>query len=306
MDAPSPTATKPVEESRIEHRYAQLDQVRLHYVERVPEGVEDPPVVILLHGFPEFWYAWRYQIEPLAAAGFRVIAPDMRGYNLSDKPAGVVNYRVEALAADVAQLVRELGCEKAHIVGHDWGGFVAWWFAMTYPSALERLVVMNAPHPGHGLAMLADPEQLRRSWYMFFFQLPVLPERRMIRNDYEVVRRTLLAHTERKEAFSSEDLDRYVRAFTMAGPRPMLDYYRALFRRNPLALRRELRPINAPVQVIWGKKDRNLLETYAEPPPRWVWDVRVDYVDDAAHWVQSDRPETVNQLLLDFLRPDRN
>lgn len=283
------------------HAYAELDGVRLHFAE--PRAASNPsrPLVLLLHGFPELWYAWRHQLPALAAAGFRAVAPDMRGYNLSDKPPKISDYRVEQLADDVAALIEALGHEKAVVVGHDWGGVVAWYFAMRHPALLDRLVVMNAPHPGHFLTMMGDPAQLRRSWYMLFFQLPRLPERVFTKNDFASTRALLRHEPERRAAFSERDIEIYARAWR-GSVTSMMNYYRALLRRNPLAMREALRPIDRPVQVIWGARDRHLLTRYAEPPARWVWDLEMNLVDDASHWVQSDRPERVNALLLDFLR----
>ena len=167
------THTRPVIDAGIGLRdgYADVgNDVVLHYVE-AGEG----PLVVLLHGFPEFWYGWRRQIEPLAAAGFRVVAPDTRGYNLSSKPDGVEAYDIGRLAADIRGLVRERGAEAALLVGHDWGGTIAWATAMHHPEVVDRLAILNAAHPRKLSQGLPHPDQLRRSWY-FFFDLPDLPE----------------------------------------------------------------------------------------------------------------------------------
>ena len=145
--------------------------MRLHYVE-AGEG----PLVVLLHGFPEFWYGWRRQIQPLAAAGFRVVAPDMRGYNLSSRPEGVKAYDTDQLTADIRGLIHERGAESALLVGHDWGGSVAWATAMNHPEVVDRLAILNAAHPRKLSQGLHHPGQLRKSWYFFFFDLPDLPE----------------------------------------------------------------------------------------------------------------------------------
>jgi len=282
----------------VSHRYVQLDEVRLHVVE-AGEG----PLVILLHGFPEFWYSWRFQIPVLVRQGYRVVAPDMRGYNLSDKPAGVRAYRVERLAADVAQLVRALGESQAAVVGHDWGGMVAWWFAMRHPECLSRLSVLNCPHPVHQLAMMRDRTQLEKSSYMLFFQLPVLPERQLLANEGAALRRTFRHDPEREGAFSESDIDRYVQAMSGGTARSALNYYRALLRRNPFSLRRAIRPVDKPVQVIWGMRDRHLGLEYARPSGSLAGDLRFDPIDDGSHWVQVDRPAKVNARLKEFLDP---
>jgi epoxide hydrolase 4 len=148
--------------------------IRLH---AVTAGPSDGSPVILLHGFPEFWYSWRKQIHPLAEAGFRVIAPDQRGYNLSDKPEGIGNYQLDILVEDILGLMDSLGIEKAAVVGHDWGAIVAWALALQYPDRLDRLVILNVPHPGVSKSVIKSvPKQILKSWYIAFFQLPFVPE----------------------------------------------------------------------------------------------------------------------------------
>ena len=151
--------------------YAEVGDQTLHYVE-----AGDGPLIVLLHGFPEFWFGWRLQIAPLAAAGFRVVAPDTRGYNLSSKPEGFEAYAVDLLAADIRALIGELGAESALLVGHDWGGSIAWTTAMNHPEVVDRLAILNAAHPRRLQQGLRNPNQLRKSWYFFFFAAPGLPE----------------------------------------------------------------------------------------------------------------------------------
>ena len=162
--------------------------VRLHHV-----SAGRGPLVLLLHGFPDFWYGWRRQLPALAAAGFRAVAPDLRGYNLSERPARVADYRIERLADDVAALVRALGADRAHVVGHDWGGLIAWQLAMRHPQVVDRLAILNAPHPARFRRLLLDPRQGLRSWYVAFFQLPWLPERVLGANGRRALRRTRVA-----------------------------------------------------------------------------------------------------------------
>jgi len=280
----------------LRHHFAALPDVRLHYVE-AGEG----PLVVLLHGFPEFWYGWRHQIPALARAGFRVVAPDLRGYGRSECPRGVASYGLERLVDDVSALVRHLGNSPAVLVGHDWGGLVAWWAAMLRPQCVSRLVIANCPHPDHVGAMLVDPEQVRRAWYMPLLALPMLPERWLAWRNWSGLRRILTSGSERPGAFTSGELDRYVEAFASSGTTGPLAYYRALLRHRPATLRAMVRPIEVPTQVIWGARDRWLSRAFAEPPAKWVWDARLDFVAEAGHFVHADRPEDFNRLLLGFL-----
>ena len=284
--------------SIVEHRYADLAEIRLHYVVAGEGNAE--PLVLLLHGFPEFWYSWRAQIPALAAAGYRVVAPDLRGYNTSDKPPRARDYRVEALARDVRQLVEHLGEERALVVGHDWGAAVAWMVAMLHPEVVERFAILNLPHPVRLLRGLPDPRQLLRSWYMFFFQLPALPELLLRAGDYYIPRRLFERDPINPAAFDELDLQRYRAALAKPGAlTASINYYRALFRRNPLSLMRSLRTISAPTLVVWGLRDRFLRSELVAPDPEWVPDCRVQRLE-ASHWVQLDAPERVNRLLLEF------
>lgn len=301
---PSPSSSRfapeliPWNDDFVSHRYVQLDEVRLHVVE-AGEG----PLVIMLHGFPEFWYSWRFQIPVLVRQGFRVVAPDMRGYNLSDKPPEVRAYRVERLAADVAQLVERLGERQAAVVGHDWGGMVAWWFAMRHPERLSRLTVLNAPHPEHMPAMMRSWTQVRKSLYMLYFQLPLLPERRLMHDEGALIRKVFRHEPEREGAFSETDIDRYVQAMSGSTTRAALNYYRALLRRSPFGMRRLVRPVSQPVQLIWGLRDQHVGIEYGRPSTRLAPDLRFDPIEDSSHWVQVDRPAKVNARLKEFLDP---
>lgn len=279
----------------VRHGRAALSDVTLHYVE-AGEG----PLVVLLHGFPEFWYSWRHQIPALVEVGYRIVAPDMRGYNTSEKPDSVADYHVDRLADDVAELIAERGEDSAHVVGHDWGAVVAWHFAGRHADMLEKLTILNVPHPRTMLRWLKTPKQLLKSWYMFFFQLPWIPEAAIRAGDYAYPRKVYKRGTVRRGAFSDEDIERYIQAFDEPGAlTAMLNYYRAAARGVGDASRPPV--IEADTLVIWGEQDVALRVEMAEPPADLVPNARVEYLPDASHWVQVDRPERVNELLLAFL-----
>jgi epoxide hydrolase 4 len=279
------------------HRWIDIHGLRLHYVE-----AGTGPLVMLLHGFPEFWYAWRHQLPALADAGYRVVAPDLRGYNTSDKPPRVRDYRPRLLVQEVADLIVAVGAGSAAVAGHDWGGGLAWLLAMQQPERIQRLVVLNAPHPIRFLKGLRSPRQLRRSWYILAFQAPWLPERLLAARDFGALRRVLRQQPTRPGAFTAEDIDRYVAAAAQPGAlRAAINYYRAAVRANPLAQVRSLRRVDSPTLIIWGDQDRYLGRELAEPDRAWVPDVRVERIAEASHWVQADAPERVNQLMADFL-----
>jgi len=285
------------DESTWQHRTVDVNGVQLHVVE-----AGAGPLVILLHGFPEYWRSWRHQIGPLVDAGFRVVAPDMRGYNLSSKPRGVASYRIEQLSADVAALIEEAGESRAVIVGHDWGGVVAWDFAMRYPKMIDKLIVLNAPHPALIAREFRKASQLRRSWYVFFFQLPWLPELSLRSRGYLALRSVLLRDPVRRRAFTPRDILGYVEAQAQPGAlTATINYYRAALRRGRSG-DGKLRRIKAPALLIWGERDRYLNADFTVGLEPLVPKLRVARIADASHWVQNDAPERVNELMLEFLR----
>ncbi len=243
----------------------------------------------------------------LVEAGFRVVAPDMRGYNLSDKPPGVRAYRIELLARDVERLILACGEQTAVVVGHDRGAIIAWTVAMRHPGRVGKLAILNVPHPARFLDGLLSPGQLLRSSYMFFFQIPRLPEEVIRAGDFALLRSALRRDPVRPGTFIAEDIEQYIEAIAQPGAlTATLNYYRALLR-NPGETRALLQRIEAPVLVIWGERDRFLSRRLAEPPRRWVPNLlRVERLQDASHWVAEDRPLEVNTLLLRFLRSPLN
>jgi pimeloyl-ACP methyl ester carboxylesterase len=277
-------------------RLIPTNGIRLHVVEAGPE--KGPPVV-LLHGFPELWYGWRKQIGPLAEAGFRVIVPDQRGYNESDKPRGVAAYGFETLEGDLRGLLDALSLDRASIVGHDWGGVVAWWIALAHPERVSRLAILNVPHPAVGRRQLrSSPRQQLRSWYVFFFQIPWLPERFLARGDFANLARAVRGG--RRGTCTDEDLAVYRAAWARPGAlTAMVNWYRAALRSAGHRLPR-LR-VGTETLVLWGARDRFLGSEMAGMSAALCDRARLEVFPEATHWLQHDEAEAVNDRLVRFL-----
>jgi epoxide hydrolase 4 len=263
-------------------------------------GPVNGPVVVLLHGFPEFWYSWRKQIAPLASAGFRVIVPDQRGYNLSSKPRGVAAYSIPKLVADVIALADHLGQKKIYLAGHDWGAAVAWSTAVLHPDRIAKLAILNVPHPSvMRRYLMTRPRQLLRSWYMFFFQLPWFPEHFFSAFNFRNGMRSLV-NSSRKGTFTREDLDQYRAAWSQPGALTgMINWYRAAFR----APTRFSDPIvTVPTRIVWGERDRFLLTQMAHDSLEYCSDGELFTIAEATHWVQHEEPDRVSRLLIEFFQ----
>jgi len=281
-----------------ESRFVDVDGIRLHVV---LAGPEDGDPVVLLHGFPECWYAWHAFVEPLADAGYRVIVPDQRGYNASEKPADVGAYHVDSLAGDVSGLLDALGHEDAHLVGHDWGAYVAWWVGLHAPERLRTLSVLNVPHPtAFRRALMRDPRQLLRSWYVLFFQLPRLPEALARAGNWRTLT-SLFERSSRPGTFDETDFERYRTAWAVDGAyTAMVNWYRAIGRSNPRPQTRSVRP---PTLVCWGANDEFLLESLASDSVQFCEDGRLVVLDDATHWLHHECPERIlDELMNQFER----
>lgn len=277
------------------HHTISTNGINMHYV---TQGAG--PLLILLHGFPEFWYSWRHQIPVLAAHGYRVVAPDLRGYNDTDKPKS--GYDIPTLLRDIAGLITALGEERAIIVGHDWGGILAWQFAIDYPHMTVKLIGLNAPHPAAMMRELRSFAQMRKSWYIFFFQLPWLPEYWLSKNNAHEVGRMLRGAAWKKEIFPREETAKYQQVMSRPGAvRAALSYYRQLMRRGQRAYRNRNLQVVAPTLLIWGEKDvaLDIALTYDLDP--WVPNLQIKRISDSGHWVQQEQPELVNQYMLAFL-----
>ena len=268
------------------HR-AAVNGVELHYVE-----AGSGPLIVLAHGFPEFWYSWRRQIPSLVAAGFRVVAVDLRGYNDSSKPSGIEAYKLTTIAADLAALIEHLGA-PAVLVGHDWGGFASWLVAMTRPEVIRKLVILNIPHPApFAREMRKHLSQKLRMAYQLYFHPPRLAELTM--------RRLLRLVLRRGGRFSREDIARYDEAWRKPGAtQAMANYYRAI-RRYRSEVGPLLKRIDKPVLLIWGEKEPVFRRSTTEDFDEWVPDLRIARIGGAGHFVQTDEPEIVSDLLIEF------
>jgi pimeloyl-ACP methyl ester carboxylesterase len=275
-----------------------VNGVDLHVVEA---GPKHGPLVILLHGFPDFWWGWRRQIEPLIEQGFFVVLPDQRGYNLSDKPLGVDAYNVDTLSADVVGLADIYGRFVFRLVGHDWGGIVAWWTAVRFPARVERLIILNAPHPD--VWNLLGHRRLRqalRSAYVGFFQFPRLPEALLKARNFALLRLSL-TRTSRPSTFTPEDIARYVQAWAQPGAlTAMLNYYRAL-RHKPKGPPRRVR---SATLVIWGTRDIFLEQAVAQASLDLCDRGESFFLDTATHWVHLEEAKTVNTAAIRFFKTD--
>lgn len=276
------------------HNRIETNGIRLHYVTQ-GEG----PLMLFLHGFPEFWYSWRHQI-PEFAVDHKVVALDLRGYNDSDRPEESSAYRQAEFLADVKGVIEGLGYERCILVGHDWGGAIAWNFAYAHPERVEQLIVLNIPHPILFAEGLRTWQQLHRSWYIFFFQIPFLPEWILQVDLRQFLDQAFRGMAIDKQAFTDEDIDRYTQAMGKPGAlTAALNYYRnAPQDYSPTATQGIL---TIPTLMIWGEEDQALGKELTEGTEAYVEDFRIRYIPNCSHWVQQERPQEVNQYIRAFL-----
>jgi pimeloyl-ACP methyl ester carboxylesterase len=291
----------------VETTFITVNGLRMHVV---MDGPKDGEPIVFLHGFPDFWYGWHHQIPFFAAKGYRVIVPDQRGYNLSEKPKRVEEYRISVLATDVNALIEALGYETVHLVGHDWGGAVAWWVATMFPQRLKTLNILNVPYPTIMAKKLRGGSlpQLARSWYMFFFQIPWLPETLSGIGRFEGFADTI-RRSANPGSFTDDDLKLYREAWAQPGAMTgMINWYRALLS-NP-GEAQAARPRNAvkgrfkiptPTQILWGEKDLFLEKDLAVASLAVCEDGEVVYFPKSSHWIQHDEPDDVNRYILEFI-----
>jgi pimeloyl-ACP methyl ester carboxylesterase len=287
----------------MQSQFVKINHINLHVM---TDGPENGTPVILLHGFPEFYYGWRKQIPALVEAGYRVMVPDQRGYNLSDKPKGILSYDVDTLVKDVIGLLDHFGIEKAFLVGHDWGAVVAWTVALNHPERLNRLVILNVPHPDVMTDfVLHNSAQRKKSWYVFFFQIPLFVEWILSRNNFHNMSR-ILTGSGHKSTFTPEDLIEYKKAWSQRGAvTGMLNWYRSVFRsglRYTFGRKSPVRRVIVPTLMLWGKKDVALSEEMVQPSIDLCDDGKAVLFEKSTHWVQHDEADAVNKNLIEFLR----
>lgn len=280
----------------ISHRWVAGDGIRLHVAHS-----GDGPAVVLLHGFPEDWRTWKHQIPALVSSGFAVFAPDLRGYNESDRPQYRGAYHMKHLVEDVASIVRATGRPRAHIVGHDWGGILAWAFAGVHADLVDRLVVLNAPHLElfHRRARPLS-SQWFKSWYTLLFRIPSLSEWVLSAGDYRLLR-DLFLRRPALPAFSEADARGYIEAFAKPGAlTAALRWYRDNASPDAVQLSRAARSA-APTLVIWGDRDSALGVDLLDGLDRMAPNLRIHRIAGASHWVQNEAPDEVNRVMIDFL-----
>ena len=276
--------------------WVALDDVRLHVV----SGGSGKPL-LFLHGFPEFWYGWHRQLRHFKT-DWRVAAPDMRGYNLSDKPAGLDAYRMRLLVGDVVGLIGHLGVDRINLVAHDWGGVVAWALALQRPELIERLVILNAPHPWIFNQLRAnDPAQAEASRYITWFDEPHA-ETALSKGGFDLLARQVSSDAEPGPFRHPGDRALYRAAWSQPGAlTAMLNYYRTMTRAGPLLGEADDYRVTVPTLIIWGERDRALLPANLDGIEALVPDLELVRVPTATHWIAHDAPDVVNAAIESFL-----
>ncbi|MEO3706951.1 alpha/beta fold hydrolase [Trichormus azollae] len=284
----------PIIENSWTHTYITTNRIKLHYVTQ-GEGI----LMLMLHGFPEFWYSWRHQI-PEFAKNYQVVALDLRGYNDSDKPQTQSAYVMDEFVKDIEGVIQGLGYESCVLVGHDWGGAIAWNFAYAHPDMVEKLIILNLPHPAKFSQGLSTPQQLLRSYYIFLFQLPLLPELVLQACDYEAITKVIQGKAFNKNAFTTADLKAYKEAAAKRGAiTAMLNYYRNIFQQRLLNKNWSL--LDVPTLMIWGEEDTALGKELTYGTQDYVRNLQIKFIPNSGHWVQQEQPEVVTEYMREFL-----
>ncbi len=281
----------------LRERYIETNGIKLHVMEA---GPQDGPMILFLHGFPEFWYAWRKQIGYFAKRGYLVVAPDQRGYNLSDKPQGISAYKIDELSKDALGLVAAYGRKRIFLVGHDWGAAVSWWTAIKYPEWISKMVILNVPHPKVMTRhMFSNRLQMQRSWYIFYFQLPGAVEKLAAATNYDWLLE-LMTFSARPGTFSAEDLEKYRAAFAQPGAfSAMVNWYRASVQtkqEQPASY-----DVTVPMLFMWGTEDVAMLTELADESMPYCKQGRLVKFPGVSHWIQHEEADRVNAMIEDFI-----
>jgi len=282
----------------LRERFIETNGVKLHVMEA---GPQDGPMILFLHGFPEFWYAWRKQLQYFADKGYLVVAPDQRGYNLSDKPEGVAAYKIDELAKDIIGLIDAYGRKQINLVGHDWGASVSWGVALKYPERIKKLVILNVPHPKvMAKHVFTDTEQMKKSWYIFYFQIPGAVDHLAAASNYEWVIQ-LITTSANPGAFTSQELEEYRKAFKQPGAfTAMVNWYRAMVQTKqepPKSF-----DVTMPMILMWGEDDVAMLTEMADQSMAYCKEGCLIKFPGTSHWIQHEQAAKINPLIEDFFK----
>jgi len=285
----------------LRERFIQTNGVKLHVMEA---GPVDGQMILFLHGFPEFWYAWRKQIDYFADKGYLVVVPDQRGYNLSDKPEGIASYKIDELAKDIIGLIDAYGRDKIFLVGHDWGASVSWWVALKYPERLQKLVILNVPHPKvMAQTVFTNVEQMKKSWYIFYFQLPGAVDKLAAATNYQWVL-DMITSSANPGAFSAAELEEYRKAFSQSGAfTAMVNWYRAMIQtkqEQPQSF-----DVIVPMILMWGEDDVAMLTEMADKSMAYCKQGKLIKFPKVSHWIQHEAADRINPLIAEFFAGDK-
>ena len=293
----------------LQHEFVNVNGIRMHYV-TMEDGSSssDFSLIVFLHGFPEFWYSWRHQI-PYFAKHFKVVAPDMRGYGETEKPGEISEYRIDKLVRDIIELIHSLGKEKAIIVGNDWGGIIGWSIAMIAPSVVEKLIIMNAPHPAlYQKNAFKNLLQMQKSWYVFFFLLQKVPEKVLSSNNFALLKHMFESSIKRKDKFTQSNIENYISSWRKEGCAGIvggINYYRANLNAEFWENLGESIPfpkIKTPTLLIWGEDDIFFEKELTENTKEFIEaPFSLKLITGCGHWVQQEAPDEVNQIMHEFL-----
>ena len=283
----------------ITHLDIHANGIRFHVAEARPERSDsEAPFALLLHGFPEYWGAWQRQLPALLEAGYRVWMPDLRGYNRTECPPNLADYRMSVLQDDVRGLIEASGAKRCMLVAHDWGAAIAWCAAAAYPELIEKMVIANIPHPRvFRRTVFTSARQMMASWYVFFFQSPWLPEWMLSRDNFAALTRAIV-DTANPGSFTPSDMEGYRAAWQHSGLTSMIRYYRAAMRYQDMP---STDTITVPTLILWGKKDHALTHPMATESLEYCTDGQLIFFDDGTHWVQHDCAARFNEKMMHFL-----